>query len=125
MKIKLDFVTNSSSACFLMSIPKEEVHELMNSISAYNDLSEATNEGVRCYFSADTLKSLQEYTNDGALDWASLPGGPQFIRMSESNYEECKAEIEKGCSVAEVWVDYNVCERFTDEWKDEIIMENS
>ena len=125
MKIKLDFVTNSSSACYLLSIPENSLPELLNYISELNQEPEASNEGVRTYFSATTLKELQEYTHDGPFDWASKPGGLQFNNLSENNYITCKEILDSGGTVIEVWVDYGACETFDRDWKDNIVAETS
>jgi hypothetical protein len=125
MKIKLDFVTNSSSACFLLSIHKNSLGELLEYISELNEDPEATNEGVRTYFTATSLEQLQEYTNDRPFDWASKPSGLQFINFSEEKYNRCKELIEEGGAVIEVWVDYGVCETFEHDWEAEIVETSS
>jgi len=125
MKIKLDFVTNSSSACYLLSIPENSLPDLLTYISELNQEDEASNEGVRTYFSATTLNELQEYTHDGPFDWASKPGGLQYINLTEDSYNTCKEIIDNRGTVIEVWVDYGVCEIFDNDWKDNIIRECS
>ena len=69
----------------------------------------------------DSLKALQEHTNDGPLDWASLPGGPQFWNLTEDSYNEARKAIEEGHVVTEVAVDYNMCEQFDEIWGNSII----
>lgn len=125
MRIKLDFVTNSSSACYILAIPIDRFAEVKHYIAELNEHPEASNEGVRTYFSASTLKELQDHTNDGPFDWASRPFGLNFTNLSEESYNVCKTSIEMGESVFEVWVDYGVCEDFADYWKEHIIMECS
>lgn len=123
MKVKLDFVTNSSSSCFLMSIPKDEFEDLESSIRRMNNDPDAYNEGVRFYMHCETLTELQEYTNDGPLDWASIPGGPQFWNLNEDSYNLAKKVLNEGNIVVEVAVDHNMCERFYDVWRNSILKE--
>ena len=125
MKIKADFITNSSSACFFVAVPKDTLQEFKNYISDLDNDPDACNEGVRYYWEGNSLKELQRYTNDGPLDWASLPGGPQFINVSEKLYNKCKKQIDNGNTVIEVTVDYNVCEKFVGCWEYNIIEETS
>jgi hypothetical protein len=123
MKIKLDFVTNSSSSCFLMAVPKHLETDLENYVTELAKDPDSINEGVQLYKVAYTLKELDTFTNDGPLDWASKPGGPQFNNLSEESYNSSKEAIESSHIIVDVSVDYNVCKKFVDSWKGYIIRE--
>jgi hypothetical protein len=107
-----------------MSIPRELEGEFDDYINELNQHEDASNEGVQQYSIGNTLKELQEYTNGGPLDWASLPGGPQFIRMPEDSYLKCKDALEQDHILADVSVDYNVCEEFDNAWRENILVES-
>ena len=123
MKIKSDFVTNSSSTCYVVSFRNEnhllDFEQYMHELDRDPD---ASNEGVRFYEIFRNLKELQEYVNDGPLDWARKPMGPRFINMGADSYKIFKEVVDKGEIVGELAVDYNVCEKFEcSKFKDIII----
>jgi hypothetical protein len=121
MKIKVDFVTNSSSACFLMAIPESQIDNLEKYVAELNEDPEASNEGVRIYMLATNMNELNEFTHDGPFDWASRPGGLQYINLSEEAHSLCKEAIQKGDVAVQVWVDYNVCDQFDNDWQNQIL----
>ena len=118
MKMKIDFVTNSSSTGYIVAVKPGEVEDFEDYIRRLNNYPEASNEGVRCYFISGSLKELQESTNGGPLDWISKACGPKFEQRGKPQYERCKKIIDKGKVAAEVWVDYNVCDIFEDHFED-------
>jgi len=121
MKIKLDYVTNSSSTGFIVGISRTEVESFAEYIAELNDHEDAANEGVSAEMFAYDKKELDEYTNDGPIDWAQKPTGPRFERLGPEQYKSCLEIIENGGVAIECWIDNNVCEKFDDDYGDKIV----
>ncbi len=122
MKIKTDFVTNSSSACFVMAVTEEQLFDLTDYVAKL-DKHEDANEGVRIYQTFETKRHLDIYTNNGPLDWAQVPRGPRFNTIGQSIYEACKDVLDEGKIAVYMAVDNNVAGLFNDKWCDLIAKE--
>jgi hypothetical protein len=124
MKIKTDFVTNSSSTSFILSIRPKAITDFIEYCTTLHKTEEATNEGVYHTIIDGDIKDLKEYTSGREEDWASKPRGVSFNNLTEEEYNICKTIIEEGHAVALASVDYNVVRQFCDNW-DEYIVESS
>ena len=125
MKIRTDFVTNSSSVGYVVVIDPDELELLTNFVEKLNLHEDASNEGVRFGDIFETKQQLDEHTNDGPLDWARLPGGPRFINKSKSKYTELLEHINEGSIICNVLVDREVCDEFEISYRDRVIQSNS
>lgn len=117
MKIKTDYVTNSSSSSFIVGlVNNRDIQDLRNFVKKLNKDPMASNEGVSISALFKDINELNDYTNDGPYDWASKPRGLQFRNLCEETYEICKRYIETHGNSAIVSIDYNVFDKFQDEY---------
>lgn len=121
MKIRLDHITNSSSSGFIISLHKGEIESFEDYMNELNQHEDAQNEGVRIYVIAKTIEQLNEYVDERPADWITKATAVQIDNMSESNYKLCKEIIKEGGIAVECWVDYNVTEKFCDDYEEHIL----
>ena len=123
MKLKCDFVTNSSSVCYIVHSPNDQTKdELMEAIKKIGRLPVASNEGSDVNYIGNTIKELIEYTQNGKpWDWASEPRGVQFINMGPESYERCKEYIDKGFHIMLVRIDNNANHYFEERYNEFVL----
>lgn len=124
MKIKNDFVTNSSSTSFVISITKDVEHKFIEFMDSFhvNDSERYNESGIGYVF--ENIQELQEYTNNGPVDWVKRITGPKFVNMRRDNYEKCLAVLKDSDNIIYyVFIDSNTIEKFSNsEWYNNIII---
>lgn len=125
MKIKSDFVTNSSSTCYVMSVTEDDIEPLKKLLKQIELDAEYINEGVGIDDLIKTMPELKNYTCDSTYDWATRARGEkfEFNAINESTYcELAKIIIKEKNIVAIVRMDYgaNYSLKDDEEWKDKI-----
>lgn len=125
MKIKTDHITNSSSVSYIFSISEEDYDGVIEALKEIENMPDASNEGVSIRFECETKKELDEYVNDGPLDWAQKPRGPSFEYMSEPQYKAALEILEEGHTVMELSIDWNVYDKVQQEFRDIIKWEGN
>lgn len=101
MKIKIDFITNSSSICFLIMAPQRITKKFIieNGVrpSVINDFKCITN-----------LKKLIEYVDGQPCDWIRYARGPtRWWNLEEDWYFDAKEIIENGKAVVLIDIERN------------------
>jgi len=113
MRIKSDFVTNSSSACYIMSLPPDEVPQFEEYVAKLNENPNYQNEGVGIYRVFYNLQELQDWTNGRPYDWASKPmGGLRFHNLDKELYLKIKEVVDEEHVAVYCAVDYQACDEF-------------
>lgn len=98
MKVKNDFVTNSSSSSYIISIHENDLSTIEDWVDKVNQIQEQKNlsdYGVSIFTVLTNKKELDVYTNNGPLDWVQECTGPDFDWVCESSYKEWKKLIMK------------------------------
>jgi hypothetical protein len=98
MKIKLDFITNSSSCCYVISSPKPiSMSDIVLSGVKFNEF--------QCL---DSVENLIKYTDCEPCDWVKKATGPRrFWGCQPREYEKYKKIIEDGKYVIIAHVERN------------------
>lgn len=109
MKIKSDFITNSSSTSYIMWWPGNDMDGLTHMISEIAKDPEGSNEGVN-FDVFETIEELDYYTNgEIPLDWVQKARGfPNFEYMDEGNYKRLKKAIQNGNFAIDANIDWNI-----------------
>ena len=125
MKIKTDFVTNSSSISYIFSFPEDDYDGILDELKIIDSHPDAANEGTCIYFEGTTKKELDEYTNDGPLDWAQRPRGPGFENLGQGEYEAAIEALNGGNMIMYLRIDWNAYELAHKTFGDLIVWEGN
>ena len=115
MKIKTDFVTNSSSSSYMLLLDVDTVEKLYT----YMEHLQNKNPHGENYLidTLETEKQLREYTDGEPLDWVNKTRPPTYLFIGESDYNQYLAAINEGKVVVCIDIDYENDETFKlSEW---------
>ena len=113
MKIKIDFVTKSSSSAYVVSLPSDKVSEFEKYLDEMSNRPEwRGSEGFRIWERFDTKKQLYEHATDRPYDWASKAMHHEIENMDIDTFNQCLEIINDGCVALYVAVDYQGCDTF-------------
>lgn len=105
MKIKTDFVTNSSTVVYFISSPKEIDKDILHVTPAH---------ALEEYAVFKTMEELIEYTQSEKCDWITKITGPyRFWQMSQAYYQRCKEIIISGNIVIHMDINNNYSEEMS------------